>query len=209
MAPDGMGSRPLSPIPEPRDALGALAAELREEGPLISTHVAEATVAPALGELTAAGPRCAADPGGYAAVVESVREGYLLHYGEPRLLAALEPDLRLLIGDHLYARGIERLVELGDLLAVHELADLISIAAQLDAAPEEPGGAGEAIWLATCVAIAAGPEASHDAGKATLRACGDAQPLWTSALRTADRAGLSAPLARACEAVGFSASDLG
>ena len=32
-------------------------------------------------------------PGAYAFVVEPVREGYLCHYGEPRLLAGLDPDL--------------------------------------------------------------------------------------------------------------------
>lgn len=130
----------------PEDALAALAVSLRDEGPVIAPHVAEPAGPTVLGVLAAAGPRCAADPGSYATVVELVREGYLCHYGEPRLLARLDPDLRLLAGDHLYARGIERLARLGDLLAVAELSDLISIAAQLDAAlapiptpPRSPG----------------------------------------------------------------------
>ena len=42
-------------------------------------------------------------------MVEAVREGYLLHYGEPRLLAGHDADLALLAGDYLYALGIERL----------------------------------------------------------------------------------------------------
>ena len=58
-------------------------------------------------------------------MVEAVREGYLLHYGEPRLLAGHDPDLALLAGDYLYALGIERLAALGDAEAVLELADLI------------------------------------------------------------------------------------
>ena len=64
-------------------------------------------------------------------MVEAVREGYLLHYGEPRLLAGHDPDLALLAGDYLYALGIERLAALGDTEAVRVLADLISTCAQL------------------------------------------------------------------------------
>jgi len=194
---------------EPADALDALAAELRAEGPPVAEHVADPEVEPAFGLLVAAGPRCSHAPGAYAEVVESVREGYLLHYGEPRLLAALDPDLRLLIGDHLYARGIERLVELGDLLAVWELADLISLTAQLDASPGETTAAREAAWLASSVAIAAGPGDSHEDAKGTLRGTGNARPLWASAVLSADHAGLSSPLAAASNAVGFSPSDLG
>lgn len=64
-----------------------------------------------------------------AFVIEAVREGYLLHYGEPRTLEGMDEDLRLLAGDALYALGLERLAELGDLEAVAELADLISLCA--------------------------------------------------------------------------------
>ncbi len=60
-------------------------------------------------------------------VLEAVREGELLHYGEPRAFsAAMDDDLRLLAGDALYALGLARLAERGDLEAVAELADLIS-----------------------------------------------------------------------------------
>ena len=69
--------------------------------------------------------------GEYAWVIESVREGYLLHYGTPRLLAGHDSDLALLAGDYLYALGIERLARLGDASAVKKLADLISLSAQL------------------------------------------------------------------------------
>ena len=43
------------------------------------------------------------------AVLDAVREGYLLHYGEPRVLAGHDDDLAVLAGDYLYALGIERL----------------------------------------------------------------------------------------------------
>jgi len=193
----------------PEDALADLAAELREEGPVVADHVAEADAAPAIGMLVAAGRRCAGAPGAYATVVELVREGYLCHYREPRLLAQLEPDLRLLVGDHLYARGIERLARLGDLLAVNELSDLISIVAQLDAAGDSDPDAPEIAWLAAAVAIAAGPAPGHDGAKETLRGTGDAGSLWTVAREHAERAGLSEPLSTASKAVGFAAPNRG
>jgi hypothetical protein len=101
-------------------ALRALAEQLRAEDTPISPHVVDP------GEEAAFAP-----PGEYALVLEAVREGYLLHYGEPRLLAGHDADLALLAGDYLYALGIERLAALGDTDAVLLLADLISTCAQL------------------------------------------------------------------------------
>jgi hypothetical protein len=62
-------------------------------------------------------------------VLEAVYEGYLLHYGAPRAFARMDDDLRLLAGDALYALGLSRLAEAGDLEAVTELSDLISLTA--------------------------------------------------------------------------------
>jgi hypothetical protein len=101
-------------------ALGELAAQLRGEDTPISPHVVDP------GEEQAFAPQ-----GEYELVLEAVREGYLLHYGEPRLLAGHDDDLALLAGDYLYALGIERLAARGDTRAVHILADLISTCAQL------------------------------------------------------------------------------
>ena len=116
---------------DPVTALQILAAQLREENTPISPQVVDPAEEPVFGLLVAAGPRAAPAPAEYALVVEAVREGYLLHYGEPRLLAGHDPDLALLAGDYLYALGIERLAALGDTEAVHRLADLISACAQL------------------------------------------------------------------------------
>jgi hypothetical protein len=66
-------------------------------------------------------------------VLEAVYEGYLMHYGRPRAFAGMDDDLRLLAGDALYALGLERLAEAGDLEAVAELADLISACARVHA----------------------------------------------------------------------------
>ncbi|HYP54997.1 MAG TPA: hypothetical protein VEQ41_01665 [Solirubrobacterales bacterium] len=115
------------------DPLRALAEQLRDEETPISSHVAETEEDPGLGRLAAAGPRGALAPEEYALVVESVREGYLLHYDESRLLAGHDPDLGLLAGDYLYALGIERLAALGDAEAVGVLAELIGRCAQLHA----------------------------------------------------------------------------
>ena len=59
-------------------------------------------------------------------VLEAVHEGYLLHYGEPNGFPGMDDDLALLAGDSLYALGLARLAEEGDLEAVAMLADLIT-----------------------------------------------------------------------------------
>ena len=74
---------------EPADALRKLAAWLLKDGSVISPYVIEPRDEPALGLVVAAGPRTCEAPTEYALVIEAVREGYLLHYGTPRLLAHL------------------------------------------------------------------------------------------------------------------------
>jgi hypothetical protein len=70
---------------------------------------------------------------GRAFVIEAIREGYLLHYQEPRCFEGMDEDLRLLAGDALFALGLERLAETGDLEAVTELSDLITGSARAEA----------------------------------------------------------------------------
>ena len=139
---------------DPLKALTTLAAQLRGEETPISPHVIDPAEEPVFGPMAAAGPRAAAAPGEYSLVLEAVREGYLLHYGEPRLLAGHDDDLALLAGDYLYALGIERLATLGDSDAVGRLADLISRCAQLHAEGREDEVA--ALWRETAEAIGAG-----------------------------------------------------
>ncbi len=109
-------------------ALQALADQLRADQTPISPHVVDPTEPSQLGELAGGGE--------YALVIEAVRGGYLLHYGEPRLLAGHDPDLALLAGDYLYALGLDRLANLGDIKAVALLADLISECARRHAEGE-------------------------------------------------------------------------
>jgi hypothetical protein len=84
-------------------------------------------------------------------VLEVVYEGYLMHYGEPRAFTGMDDDLRLLAGDALYALGLARLAESGDLEAVAVLSDLISASAQAQAEgrPEDA----EALWESSSAAL--------------------------------------------------------
>lgn len=127
------------------NALQTLAEQLRSEDTPISPHVVEPTEAPQLGEMAGGGE--------YALVVEAVREGYLLHYGQSRLLAGHDSDLALLAGDYLYALGLDRLASLGDTRAVAILADLISECARLHAEGETEGI--PHLWRKAAEAIAA------------------------------------------------------
>ncbi len=136
----------------PDDALRELAAQLRGEETPISAHVVEPAAPPKLGAIVAAGPRAAAAPGEYALVIEAVREGYLLHYGEARLLAGHDDDLGLLAGDYLYALGLDRLAALGDTAAVAILAQLIGSCARLHAEGREAEVA--PLWTEAAYAIA-------------------------------------------------------
>jgi hypothetical protein len=77
-------------------------------------------------------------------VVELIREGYLLHYYRGRVVSTEDPDFALLAGDRMYALGLARLAERGDLRAVAELADLIAVSAQAHATGD-PDRA-EAAW---------------------------------------------------------------
>ncbi len=192
--------------PAPEDSLHALAALLAAERSVISLHAsAPEDAEPALGLLVAVGERAARNPGAYALVVESIREGYLLHYGEPRVVVGADPDLALLAGDYLYARGLERLAALGDLEAVRELSDLISLAAQLNEADEGDGGAASALWLGSVVAVAAGTTDPHEQAKSALRdgLAGAAGSMWEATSVAAAATGLSDGLDRAAEAIGF------
>src|SRR5215218_9342695 len=146
----------------PGDALRSLAEQLRREETPISTHVVDPADAPTLGELAAAGPGAAAVPAEYALVVEAVREAYLLHYEEPRLLAGHDPDLALLAGDYLYALGLDRLAALGDTRAVGVLSDLISECARLQAEGDVQGIS--ELWRTAASEIAAGAAISTSKG---------------------------------------------
>jgi hypothetical protein len=129
------------------NALQALADQLRAEDTPIAPHVIDPAEPSQLGEL--------AGDDEHALVVEAVREGYLLHYEQPRLLAGHDPDLALLAGDYLYALGLNRLAALGDTRAVAILANLISTCARLQA--EGQTDSIPALWREAAEQIAVSP----------------------------------------------------
>jgi hypothetical protein len=149
----------------------AFIAELRRQGgalaQLAATPPTSAT-APGPPQIAATGPRAAGREQEYELLLEMIYEGSRLHYGEPRVVQPSDSDLALLLGDQLYALGLSRLAELGDLDAVAELADLISLVAQAQAAGDED--LSDAVWEAGAVAIGWGSTPELEAAKAAARA---------------------------------------
>ena len=83
-------------------------------------------------------------PERFALGLETIYEGYLVHYGRSRLFAPADDETALLLGDYLYAHGLVRIAATGELDAVVALAELISTCAHLRA--EQAEGDGEA-WV--------------------------------------------------------------
>ena len=142
---------------------------LRDEGGLIATLIEDAarpdqrakSQSPA--SVAAAGPRTRARREEYELLVEAIYEGYLLHYGAPRVVSAAEADVGLLAGDRLYAIGLARLVALGDTAAVAELADTITLSALAHGAGQ--ADLAEATWGAGAAAVGWGPSSEHRRAK--------------------------------------------
>jgi hypothetical protein len=193
-------------------SLGALSGLLRDGENVITPYVRDTEEAPCFGTLAASGPRAAEAASEYTILVEAIREGYLLHYEQPRLIEGADGDLRLLAGDYLYALGLEKLAARGDLDAVRELADLISLSAQVHA--ENGDGSRDrlsgALWLAATVAVGAGSTPEHERAKEALRAAEPdaADQLLRSATKTARDAGMGDALALAADSIGFAAEDV-
>jgi hypothetical protein len=119
----------------------------------------------------ARGPRAIGREAEYELLLEMILEGSLLHYGRPRVVVTDDRDLALLLGDQLYALGLSLLAELGDLEAVYELADVISLLSQ--AQLSEDAALAGAIWDAGAVAVGWGATPEYEAAKALARG-GDA-----------------------------------
>jgi hypothetical protein len=146
-----------------RDEGGLLAATLRDTSDLQLTS----DQAPSYGSLVAKGPRAQRERATYELLVETIREGYLLHYAQGRIVATNDRDLALLAGDRLYALGIEWLAELGDLQAVCELADVIALSAIAQNNHEE--ALADAVWHAGALAVGWGTNAAHAGAKQLVR----------------------------------------
>jgi hypothetical protein len=171
-------------------ALERLASLLRAEGGLMATLVDPSIGAPAPSgsleqaflspaRIAAEGPRTHDRRAEYELVVEAIYEGYLLHYGAPRVVRPREVDLGLLAGDRLYAIGLARLVALGDTVAVAELADTITLSALAQGAGEED--LADAVWAAGARAVGWGSSDAHAHAKDLAFA---GSPLAIEAMRT-------------------------
>jgi hypothetical protein len=120
-----------------------------------------------LAQRAARGPRIARHEADYELLLELIIEGSRLHYGRPQLVHTDDPDLALLLGDQLYALGLARLAALGDVEAVAELADVISLVAQAHAAADPR--LADAIWRAGASAIGWGASEAYATAKAQAR----------------------------------------
>jgi hypothetical protein len=138
-------------------------------------------------QLAAAGPRAEGSRADYELLIEAIYEGYLLHYGTPRVALAADRDLGLLAGDRLYALGLARLVALGDIAAVVELADTITLSALAQGAGEPE--LADAVWAAGARAIGWGSSVAHRRAKELVLA---GSPKAIEAMSTSAR-GLLAP----------------
>jgi hypothetical protein len=125
----------------------------------------------------------------YALGIETIYEGYLLHYARPRLFAPEDPDAALLLGDYLYAHGLVRIEEVGSVEAVSDLAELIALCAYLRA--EGIGGDGP-LWAATATALGRG---ELDGCRSSLRLDNDPNPFELLARTKAGDAAVDRALA--------------
>jgi hypothetical protein len=155
------------------DGLQALRSALIAEGGTLGDVVGGGAVLagtqePGPAQLAAAGPRACGHRAEYELLLEIIREGVLLHYGTGRVTPSEDPDLALLLGDQLYALGLSRLAAMGDLAAVSELGDMISLIAQAIAADDRP--LAEAIWVAGAVTVGWGADPAHEQAKTLARA---------------------------------------
>jgi hypothetical protein len=185
-APRGSGARGSGARGSDTQGSGARGSDTQGSGARGSGARGSAMRGPA--QTAAAGPRARRARDQYELLVETIYEGYLLHYGASRVLAPPEADLGLLAGDRLYALGLARLVALGDTEAVAELADTITLSALAQAAGE-PALAG-AVWDAGARAVGWGSSAAHRHAKRLAFA---GAPEAIEAMRTSAAGVLTSP----------------
>ncbi len=104
--------------------------------------------------------------------------------------------LALLLGDYLYAHGLVRVAETGDVAAVSDLAELISLCAQVRADGRDGDGPA---WAATAASLGAG---GLELPRSALRERGDSSLLDASARVTAGDEAVDLALAAHARLVG-------
>ena len=184
-------------------ALDQLRELIAKEGGELADALVSGADPPAFGPLAAHGERTRSRAGEYELVLETVLEGYLVHYARPRLLAPHDVDFRLLAGDYLYALGLARLAQLGDLDAVSELGELITLCAQAHAVGASPAPASAAspasLWALSTLAIVGGRWPAHDEAirAARTQAADAAHSVAEAASRRAEQLAIANELQRA------------
>jgi hypothetical protein len=128
--------------------------------------------------------------------LETIYEGYLLHYGTPRLFSPSDHDKALLLGDYLYAHGLVRIASFHEVGAVSDLAELISLCAQLRAGGIDGDGPA---WAASAALLGRGRLA---AARDALRLGGDPDPLLGLAYAAAGEDAVDSALAAHAVRVG-------
>ncbi len=88
----------------------------------------------------------------------------------------------MLLGDYLYAHGLVRIAELGEIAVVTELAELLSLCAQLRA---DAGGLADGLAWAGTVAVLGKGDGRARAARTALRDRHDPDPLAALATATA------------------------
>jgi hypothetical protein len=183
--------RPLETFSPPRtDVWATIADEAEQESPLWS----QALLPVADREHVAVFSPLTEDD--LALGIETIYEGYLVHYGRSRLFSPAERDLVLLLGDYLYAHGLVRVAAVASAAAVADLAELISLCAKLRA-EERPGDG--AAWAATAALLGTG---RLGAAREALGRQRDPEPLLALAREAAGDVQVDAALAAHAPRVG-------
>ena len=125
----------------------------------------------------------------FARGLETIYEGYLLHYGRSRLFEPPDEDVALLLGDALLAQGLVLVAATGSVEAVADLAELLALCTQARADGIDGDGAA---WAATAALLGAG---GLDDARAELRDARDPEPLERLARETAGSEAVDAALA--------------
>lgn len=125
----------------------------------------------------------------FALGLETIYEGYLVHYGRSRLFAAADRDTAILLGDYLYAHGLVRVSEQEDVAAVANLSELISLCSLLQG--ERRTGDGP-LWAAHAALLATG---GLESARAALRDRDDPAELLALARAAAGETAVATALA--------------
>ena len=121
--------------------------------------------------------------------IETIYEGYLVHYGRSRLFSTGDRNLALLLGDRLYAHGLVHVSESGSVAVVADLAALLELCARLQAERK----AGDGVLWAAAVSRRGQGGLSEAAG--ALFDSGDEGPLLEMAREAAGESAVDRALA--------------